>query len=330
MRIAVDAMGTDARPTPDVAGSVMAARERGDTILLVGPEDAIRRELEKHDTTDLKLEIVHTNQHILMADKPSIASKEKRNSTMHLGMTLVTEGQADAFVTAGNTGAAYAIAMLYTLRRIPGVMRPALSGIFPMNQLPVIFLDIGANSDCKPGWLAQFAQMGSIYAVNALKQEQPRVGLLSNGEEEGKGNQLTREADALIRTLPLHYIGYVEPTDIPRGNVDVVVADGFTGNILIKTFEAAASYLVDTIRDEIKASVLTSIGGLIARPAFQRAGRKLDTSEIGGAPLLGVNGVVIIAHGGSDANAIKNAIFQAGEAARSKVVDIIRDNIVQA
>lgn len=327
MRIVVDALGTDHRPGPDVAGAVLAAQQTKYTIILVGDERKIKRELSQHKTQGLPIEIIHADDEILMADKPSIAAKEKRASSMHIGLNLVKDGHADAFVTAGNTGTAYAVAMLYSIGRIRGVKRPALSGIFPIAGKPVIFLDIGANSDAKPEWLEQFAIMGSIYARSALKLDQPRVGLLSNGEEEGKGTQIIQDAGHLITSLPLNYIGNVEPGDIMNGKVDVVVADGFTGNILIKTFEASTRYLANTIRDEIKATVLTNIGGMLARSAFARARKHMDTGEIGGAPLLGVNGVVIIGHGRSDAVAVKNAILQASTAVQGGVIEDIRREI---
>lgn len=327
MRIAVDAMGSDARPLPDIEGAVMAARESRDTILLVGDEHRIRQELEKYDTNGLPLEVIHAAHEILMKDRPSVVGKEKPESSMHVGMNLVKDGQADAFVTAGNTGAAYAIAMLHTLRRIPNVKRPALSIIFPVKNKRMIFLDVGANADAKAEWLVQFAIMGNIYAQKALSIPNPRIGILSNGEEEGKGNLLVKETDALLQQLGLNYIGNVEPEDIHHGRTEVVVTDGFTGNILVKTFEATARYLTGTIRDELTSSVFTSIGALLARPAFRRVRNQMDPSEVGGAPLLGVNGIVIIGHGNSDARAIKNAIFQAKRAAQGQIIESIREGI---
>jgi glycerol-3-phosphate acyltransferase PlsX len=326
MRIAVDAMGTDNRPEPDVAGAVLAAQAyMKDTIVLIGPQERIKEELTKYGSVS-NIEIIHAETDTHMDEKPSLALKD-HNSSIYVGLNAVKDGNVDAFVTAGNTGAVYAIAMLNTLKRIPNVKRPALSSIFPVDSRKTIFLDIGANSDCKPEWLVQFAIMGQIYARQALKMENPRVGILSNGEEEGKGTQLVKDASELIQHLSLNYVGNVEPIDVLRGLVDVIVTDGFTGNILLKTFEATSRYLVNTIRDEIKASVLTSIGGLLVKPAFQRTRGKLDTFEIGGAPLLGVNGVVIVSHGGSNATAIKNAVQRAREAVEGNVIEAIRDNI---
>ncbi len=330
MRIVLDAMGTDECPVPDVAGAILAARESGDTIILVGDESLIRREINKQRIDQLKLEVVHANQVITMDDKPSLVGKAKPDSSMHIGLRLVQDHSADAFVTAGNTGAAHAIAMLFALHRIPGIRRPALSGIFPFNQHPITFLDIGANTDSKADWLAQFALMGHVYAQNALGINRPRVGLLSNGEEEGKGTQAIREANTMLQQLPpslLNFIGNIEPKDIMHGNIDVVVSDGFTGNILIKTFESSTRYLVNVLRDEMRRNVFSTLGGLLARPAFNQARRKLDTAEVGGAPLLGVNGVVIIAHGRSTPYAIKNALLQAHKAVEGHIIQAIEEGV---
>ena len=246
---------------------------------------------------------------------------------MHVGMKLVADGQADAFVTMGNTGAALAIATLYTLKRIPGVKRPALSGIFPISGKYVTLLDLGANADSKPDWLVQFALMGHIYAKNALSMSSPRIALLSNGEEEGKGNGLILEAGGILAKTSLNFIGNVEPGDMVKGAADVVVADGFVGNIFVKTFEASASFITRTIREEIYASPLSMLGGLLVRPAFNRVRKRVDTSEIGGAPLLGVNGVVIIGHGRSNAETIKNAIHQAALAVEGQVITAIKQGL---
>jgi phosphate acyltransferase len=329
MRIALDAMGSDNYPVPDVAGGVLAARELNDTILLVGDADVIKNELAKQDTTGLKLEIVPAAEVVTMTDKPSTVGKSKPKSSMHVGMNLVKDGLADAFVTMGNTGAAHAIATLYTLRRIPGVKRPALSGIYPVDSGYIILLDVGANADSKPEWLAQFAVMGKIYAQNALGLSNPRIALLSNGEEEGKGNQLIKDASALIQHLPLNFIGNVEPKEIMQGKTDVIVFDGFVGNVFVKTFEASASYITHIIRDELQRNVLSTLGGLLARPAFQRVRKRTDTFEVGGAPLLGVNGVVIIGHGRSNAIAVKNAVRQAGLAIKGRIIDSIREGLQQ-
>ncbi len=314
MRIALDAMGSDTFPAPDVEGAVLAAREYGDTILLVGSPAQVEPELAKYQTSGLNLEVVPASEIVTMHDKPSVVGKAKPNSSMHVGMGLVRDGKADAFVTAGNTGAALSIATLYTLRRIPGVKRPALCGIVKIKDMAVILLDVGANADSKPEWLAQFALMGRIYAKSALGLENPAIAVLSNGEEEGKGNELVREASALIAALPLRFVGNIEPKDLLSGEADVVVSDGFVGNIMLKSLEATSRLVSNLIREELMAGTLTKVGGLLAKPAFDRVRRQTDPFEVGGAPLLGVNGVVIIGHGRSNARAIKNAIGQARKA----------------
>jgi phosphate acyltransferase len=327
MRIVIDAMGSDDHPGPDVAGGVMAAREFGDEIILVGDQARIEAELAKHDTAGLSLEVRHASEVILMTDKPAEASRAKKDSSMHVGLGMVKDGAADAFVTAGNTGGVLAVATLHTLRRIKGVLRPALTVIFPLPTRPIL-LDIGANADCKPEYLAQFAVMGSIYAERALGVQRPRVGVLSNGEEEGKGNLLVKETSQLLAQLPaLNFIGNVEAKEFINGGADVAVADGFTGNMVVKVSEAISSHLINLIRDEIKASPLTAVGGLLAKPAFARAKKAMDPFEIGGAPLLGVNGVVIIGHGRSNAYAIKQAVAQARRAVEQNVVAAIRDGL---
>jgi glycerol-3-phosphate acyltransferase PlsX len=328
MRIALDAMGSDNHPAADVAGAVMAAREWGDEIIIVGPEEVIRRELAKHDASGLKLEIVQASQVIEMDDKPAEVARAKKDSSMHVGMNLVRDGQAHAFVTAGNTGGVLAVAMLGALGRIPGVQRPAVTGIFPLPAGEVVVLDVGANVDCKPEYLLQFAVMGSVYARAVLERESPRVALLSNGEEPHKGNTLVKEAYYLLERSSLNFIGNLEPKEIViTSKADVVVTDGFAGNVFTKTLEATAKMLTGVIRDEIKAGLLTSLGGLLAKPAFKRVSQQLDPGEVGGLPLLGVNGVVIKAHGRSDARAIKNAIRQARKAVQGGVVEAIRNEL---
>lgn len=321
MRIVVDAMGSDEFPAPDVAGSVLAAREFGDTLIIVGDEAAIRAELAKHDTAGLSLEVVHASQAVTMTDKPSQVVKGKPDSSMHVGMGLVRAGQADAFVTAGNTGGALGIAMLRQvgLGRIAGVKRPALGVIFPTKERPLL-IDNGANADCKPEYLLQFALMGSLYLERVLELESPRVALLSNGEEEGKGNQLIKDSIPLLQASGLNYVGNIEPKQFMAGAADIGVTDGFTGNLIIKTAEAVAGYMSNLIRDEMMTNPLTVIGGLLARPAFRKVRAALDSDEVGGAPLLGVNGAVIVAHGRSNAYAIKQAV---GQARRMVMKDVV-------
>ncbi len=330
MRIVVDAMGSDDNPEPDVAGAVMAAREFGETIILVGDQAQIEAELAKHDTAGLSLEIVAASQAVTMRDKPSEVIKSKPNSSIHVGLRLVKDRKANAFVSAGNTGAVLAVAMLRQvgLGRIPGVKRPGMGVIFPIKERPFL-IDNGANADCKPEYLLQFGLMGSLYMECMLDIAKPRVGLISNGEEEGKGTTLIKEAGPLLAASGLNYIGNIEPKEFLNGAVHVAVTDGFSGNLLMKTAEAIARYMSETIREEIQANPVTAVGGLLAKPAFGRVRRQLDPHEVGGAPLLGVNGVVIIGHGRSNAFAVKQAVGQARLAVEKNIVKAIAAGIKQ-
>lgn len=306
----------------------MAAREFGDTIILVGDKARIEAELAQHDTADLSLEIVPAVQVVTMTDKPAEVIKAKPDSSMHVAMKLVREGQADAFVTAGNTGAVLGIAMLRPvgLGRITGVKRPALGVVFPTKERPFL-IDNGANTDCKPDYLLQFGLMGSLYVERFLGIQRPRVGLISTGEEEGKGNTLIKEAGPLLANSGLNYVGNIEPKEFMQGMVEVGVADGFTGNVLMKTAEATAKYMSDAIRTGAQKNPLSMLGGLLLRPVFKEIRAQLDPNEVGGALLLGVNGVVVIGHGRSNAYAIKQAIGQARRLAQKDIVGAIRDGI---
>ena len=328
MRIVVDAMGSDNHPEPDVAGAVLAAQEFGGTMILVGDPTWIEAELAKLDTAELSLEIAHAHEVVTMTDKPAEVVKGKPNSSMHVGMQLVRDGRADAFVTAGNTGAALGIAMLRQvgLGRIAGVKRPALGVVFPTKERPFL-IDNGANTDCKPDYLLQFGLMGSLYVERLLGVEQPRVGLISTGEEEGKGSLLIKEASPLLASSGLNYVGNIEPKEFMQGVVDVGVADGFTGNVLMKTAEATAKYMSDAIRSGAKKSPLTILGGLLMRSVFKDIRAQLDPNEVGGALLLGVNGVVVIGHGRSNAYAVKQAIGQARRIVQKDVVGAIREGV---
>ncbi len=330
MRIVVDAMGSDNFPVPDVAGAVLAAREWGDHIILVGDRPRVEAELARHDTAGLQLEVVHASQAIGMLDKPGESAKHLTDSSMHVGMGLVREDQADAFVSAGNTGAVLAVATLRALKRIRGVSRPALTAVFRNPVGYTIMADFGANADCRPEWLVQFAEMTSSYARLALGIAEPRVALLSNGEEEGKGNELVHATMPLMQAAStIHFVGNMEPKEVLQGQTDIVIHDGFTGNIMGKTLEAMGSMMGRLIEQEIKAGLLTSLGGLLARPAFRRVRRKIDPFEIGGAILLGVEGIVIIAHGRSNEIAIKNAIRQARQAVQGEVIRAIKSGLGQ-
>ena len=329
MRIVVDAMGSDEHPGPDVAGAVMAARKFGDTIILAGDKPLVEAELAAHDIAGLSIEIVHAAEEIGMKDSPSAAARDKRESSLHVGLRLVREGAADAFVSAGNTGAILATATLRQtgLGRIPGVLRPAMGVVFPIDTKPML-IDNGANADAKPEYLLQFGVMGSIYMARMHGIARPRVALISNGEEEGKGNLLIKETIPLMESSGLNYVGNIEPKEFIHGAADVAVVDGFTGNVMMKTAEAVASYLIDTIRKNIMAGTLTKIGGALARPAFKRVRDEFNPDEIGGAPLLGVNGVVIIAHGRSNPYAIQQAIGQARRVVEGGIVAAIAEGLI--
>lgn len=322
MKIAVDAMGGDHAPAVVVEGAVEAGRAFPAEIVLVGREEAIRAELARHDLTGLPLSVVHASQVIEMKEHPAAVVKTKPDSSMSVALRLVKDGAADAFVTAGNTGGAL-IAALFTLRRIRGIRRPALATVYPTMKGFCLLLDVGANTDCKAEWLLQFALMGSAYAERVMGLPNPRIGLVSNGEEETKGSQLVQEAHRLLRASGLNFIGNVEGKDIAPHMADVVVTDGFTGNVIIKLSEGLGTMMKAMIREEITRDPVSSIGGLFAKRAFDRVAVRTDYSEYGGGALLGVNGVVIVAHGRSNARAIRSAIRVAIRAVEQRVVDAI-------
>ena len=326
MRIVLDAMGSDDHPEPELQAAVEAAKRWKDPLILTGPEDMLRPRLEELGVTQEQVRVVHAPDVLKMTDKPARAARGKARSSMAVGIQMIKDGEADAFVTAGNTGGALANG-LFILGRIRGVKRPALAVIFPVQGGHAITLDIGANADCKPEYLIQFATMGSIYAENVLGKQNPRVGLLSNGEEAGKGNTLVKETYPLLENAGLNFIGNVEPKEVASGEVDVVVMDGFTGNVFIKTSEAVSSFMTKMIRDEIMATPLTKIGGMLARPAFRRVGKILDPSETGAAPLLGINGLVFVGHGRSDARALVNGIRVTRQAVEHDLLDALRSAI---
>ncbi len=332
MRIVLDAMGSDHAPGVDVEGAVRAARRFGVEMVLVGRKEPVEGELARHDTSGLSISVVNATQVIEMREHPGDAARSKPDSSMVVGMKMLREGRGDAFVSAGNSGGVLASALASEGRvgRIAGIHRPAITTVFPTLGGFSLVLDIGANTDCKPEWLVQFALMGSLYSQKVLGVPQPRVGLLSNGEEETKGNLAVQQAHELLKRLNLNFIGNVEGKDLPRGTADVIVADGFVGNVAIKTAEGVAGMLQSLLRAQIKASPLTLLGGLLAKPALKAMGKKLDYREFGGAPLLGVNGVVIIAHGRSDALAMENAVRVAVEGVNSGYVETIRQNIGEA
>jgi len=326
MKIVLDAMGGDHAPPVAVEGGVWAAREFGIEVILVGREEDVQQELARYDTSGLSLPIVHASQVIEMDEHPAAAVKAKKDSSMVVGIDLVKRGEAEAFVTMGNSGGALAAA-LFGLGRIRGIKRPALSTIYPTTPGLCFMLDVGANTDCKPEYLLQFAHMGVAYAERVLGIANPRVGIVSNGEEEGKGSILVQEAYQLLKESGLNFIGNVEGKDIPAGMADVVVTDGFTGNVIGKLSEGLAASLLGIIKEEVKKSPLATVGALLSRPAFNRVGKRLDYAEFGGAPLLGVDGVVIVGHGRSNAKAVKNAVRVAKRAVEGGMLAAIKEGL---
>src|SRR3984957_11891522 len=316
--IAVDAMGGDKAPGPEVEGAVRAAKELGCRVLLVGDRTIVEPVLDSHSAGDL-IGVIHASERITMEDHAAKAARGKKESSMHVCARLVASGQADGFISAGNTGACMAIAKMI-LGKVPGVDRPALSGIFPSHKGgPVVVLDVGANVDCQPEMLQQFGLMGEIYSRFVLKIKRPRVGLLSIGEEEHKGNNLTRETTPLLKSLGVNFIGNVEGRDIFSGRADVIVCDGFVGNVALKVSEGLSEMIRSMLRESLEATVTRKIGYALSRSAYTDFKKRVDYAEYGGAPLLGVKGVCIICHGRSDSNAITNAIRVAAEFSAGRV-----------
>ena len=322
MRIAVDAMGGDHAPAEIVKGAAQAAREYGVDISLVGLPQVVQPLLDSHP----RLQIVPCTQVITMDEHPAQAVRSKPDSSMNVCARMCKEGRADGWTSAGNSGAIMAAALLIQ-GRIRGVDRPALGSIVPTQDGFAYFLDVGANVDSKPEYMTQFAMMGAVYAREMLGRAQPRVGLLSNGEEEGKGDERVRETARRLRgTLP-GFVGNVEPKDIYGARADVVVADGFVGNIAIKMAEATAEFLFRTLQEEIPRTMTGKLGGLLIRPGVRQIRDRMDWREFGGAPLLGIDGVAVVAHGRSDARAMKNAIRVAREAGENQLVGKIRAEV---
>ncbi len=326
MKIALDAMGGDYAPQKIVEGAVLAARDYNIEVILVGDQNAIKRELSKHNTKGLSLSIHHASQKIEMQDSPSVAIRKKRDSSIYVATTLVKRKEAAAVISAGHTGAMMATA-LFVLGPLKGVERPAIATVLPTITGTSVMLDVGANVDCKPQHLFQFSIMGEVYAERVLEIRRPRIGLLSIGEEDIKGNLLTKETFRLLKTSPLNFIGNVEGRDVYMGNADVIVCDGFIGNVALKISEGLADAIIKLLKKEIAAATFGKIGYSILKPAFIRFKKRIDYSEYGGAPLLGVNGVCIICHGRSSAKAIKNALKIAKDFSESKVNECIQKDI---
>lgn len=336
MKIVVDAMGSDQAPLPDVAGAVQAAKETGAEIILVGPEEVVKAELAKYDLVGAHISVVHAPEVVKMVEH-TLAVKSKADSSMVVGMKMVHDGQADAFVSAGNSGAVMAAA-LFHLKRLKGIIRPAIAAVYPTVRGHCVVTDVGANTDCKPEYLYQFALMGHAYAERVLGISKPRVGLLSNGEEEGKGTMMVRDAYALLKKSPFNFVGNVEGKDIPLGLADVVVSDGFTGNVAVKLSEGLVMAIAKMIKAALTKGWLSKLGvllllpglilslpgALLLSPGLIRFYRRLNPDEVGGAPLLGVRGPVIIAHGRSNAKAMKSAIRVATQMVQGDMVGGIR------
>ncbi|MCW5965553.1 MAG: phosphate acyltransferase PlsX [Bryobacterales bacterium] len=321
-RIAVDAMGGDHAPDSEVKGAVQAARELGHEVILVGQESVVQEHLRAiPGAGSLPIRIVHASEVITMHDSAAKAVRTKKDSSIRVACRLVRDGEADGVVSAGNTGAVMATAKM-VLRPIPGVERPALASVFPTAKgpdHPAVMADVGANVDCTPNMLAQFALMGEIYVRAIFGYASPRVGILSIGEEEHKGNELTKATTPLLKELPINFIGNVEGRDLYSGEVEVVVCDGFIGNVALKVSEGLVETIRHILRGSLEATITGKIGYALARPAFADFKKRLDYSEYGGAPLLGVQGCTIVCHGRSNPNAIKNAIRVAAEFAEARV-----------
>jgi len=324
--IALDAMGGDHAPANPVAGAILAVRELGSRVILVGRQDELEAELSRFGPRDPSISIVHASEAVGMDESPGLALRRKKDSSLRVAANLVHEGKADALVSAGNSGAIMATAMI-VLGTVEGVDRPALAAVVPNLRGYSVWLDVGANVDSKPQHIYQWAVMAHIYARNILGIDTPRVGLLSIGEEAGKGNDLVKETFKLLKDSGLNFIGNVEGHDIFNGNADVIVCDGFTGNVALKVIESATETLFHFLRQEFSRSWRTRLGYLLSRPAFKGFKKRIDYAEFGGVPLLGVRGATIISHGRSSPRAIRNALRVAGEVVDHRVNQQIQDEI---
>ncbi|MGH2542662.1 MAG: phosphate acyltransferase PlsX, partial [Ardenticatenaceae bacterium] len=324
-----DVMGGDFAPANPIEGAIMASERYPDVeVVLVGPEDVVRGELGRHSAAP-PFEIAHASQVIEMDEHPAQAVKSKKDSSMGVGMRLVKEQRVDAFFSAGNTGGMLAAGILY-LGRIRGIKRPALASLLPSLGQPTLLLDLGANTDVKPEYLQQFALMGSIYAEQVLQRRSPRVGILSNGEEEGKGSELVQEAYPLIQQLPINFKGNAEGRDIWNGSFDVIVTDGFTGNVVLKSAEGLGRMIREVLKDAFKGDPLSLVAGALFMPfGYRRLKKTMNPDEIGAAPLLGLNGVALVGHGSASAYAIQSGIRTANQVASSQFVEAVADGVRQ-
>jgi len=327
MSIVLDAMGSDKYPLPEIEAAIIAAGELNEEIILVGDEQLVGPKLKEANKNNARVRLVHAPDVLEMGDKAIESAQKKRNNSMAVGLQLVKSGEARAFVTAGNTGAALFVSIL-TLGRIKGISRPALTALFPVkNGGKCVVLDIGANVECRPDFLENFAIMGSVYAQKVLKISSPRVALLSNGEEPGKGNNLVKETFPLLQKSGLNFIGNVEGKELFGGEADVVVTDGFTGNVLLKSSEAVAKMITDTLKTELKSSVFTQLGAALAMPALKKLKTLIDPEDIGAAPLLGIDGLSFVGHGRSNALALVAALRTAHQACEADLMNSLRTAI---
>ncbi len=326
IKISLDAMGGDFAPQTTVEGAVLAAQEFGIPSILVGNESLLMEELSRYDYENLPIEIRHSSEIITMEESPLNLIRKKKDSSIRIAFDLVKTGEAQAVVTAGNSGAALT-ASLFVLDSLKGIDRPAIATIMPTLKGSVIVIDAGANNICKPFNLVQFALMGSVYAQSLMDTHNPRIGVLSNGEEDSKGTKLTREANALLKDSTLNYIGYVEGKEVFKGDVDIVVCDGFVGNVMLKVSEGIAETIIAALKTEIQKSLSSQLGFMLAKKSFEDFKKWFDYSNYGGSPLLGVNGGVIISHGRSSSKAIKNAIRAAHELVQQRVVENLEHNL---
>ena len=319
-------MGGDDAPGEIVLGAVQAARDFGVRVALVGPQEVLEAELAKHGSRPENIAVVHAPEVIDMQEAPAQAARRKKESSIVVGLKLVKSGGADAFVSAGNTGAIMAGAIMY-IGRVRGIERPSIAALMPLSGKLALLLDVGANADARPSYMLQWAQMAAAYMERVWKRDNPTVALLNIGEEEGKGNTLTQEAYDLLKASPLNFIGNVEGRDLPFAAADVIVTDGFTGNVVVKTMEGMAEYVMGEIRSAIKSRPWYMAAGVLLLPAFGKVRKKTDYREYGAGPLLGTNGLVFIGHGRSDAKAISSALRVAAESARSGMLEAIRQTV---
>jgi glycerol-3-phosphate acyltransferase PlsX len=322
--IALDAMGGDSAPGAIVQGACWAARDLALRVALVGPQAAIEAELGNNTPRPETITVVDAPDVIAMDEEPARAARQKKESSIVVGLRMVKEGRADAFVSAGNTGAVMAGSILY-LHRIRGIERPSLAGLLPLSGKLTVLLDVGANADAKPEYFVQWAEMASAYMSRVWKRENPKVALLNIGEEDSKGNALAQEASDLLKASSVNFIGNLEGRDIPFAKADVVVTDGFTGNVVVKTMEGMADYVMGEIKDAIKSRPWYMAAGALLLPAFSKVRKKTDYREYGAGPLLGVNGLVFVGHGRSDAKAIYSALRVARDASRSGMLEAVRE-----